>query len=477
MAACESPDVTQIWLAACGTFANRTNTQGLPKDWQRMLSDNGIPKTDVEQNPQMMYNIVETYKDNIAGQDDVVWHKFDRAKIADSPQSSTNSYQAPTTPGSGMVSPGTYGPASGLISPPQSPRFPPNHENSFENPRPPPPIPTSPPTRTLGANFPSSSGHLVPIRTAPKAPIPPAQQFKPLRPAPQPPTLGELATRPSQEAQRTPNNQAPPQIPVRASEDMARSRSNSKGQAVFVTRSPLGPINSPDQYQQKQEQAMLAAQQAIASKQLIQRQPPPPPPPPQPPQELPSQPEAQPEMQQINAPSPIIVQQQFPLIADSALAAQDDAAKSAPGPVPRPRNRPRRPSNNIDIEEKLRQICSAGDPTTKYQNLTKIGQGASGGVFTAFEVGTKQCVAIKQMNLEQQPKKDLIINEILVMKDSKHKNIVNFMDSYLHDGDLWVVMEYMQGGSLTDVVTFNIMTEGQIAVVCREVRLKPERDL
>ena len=87
----------------------------------------------------------------------------------------------------------------------------------------------------------------------------------------------------------------------------------------------------------------------------------------------------------------------------------------------------------------------------------------------AFEVGTKNCVAIKQMNLEQQPKKDLIINEILVMKESKHKNVVNFMDSYLHDGDLWVIMEYMEGGSLTDVVTFNIMSEGQIAAVCREV--------
>jgi p21-activated kinase 1 len=73
------------------------------------------------------------------------------------------------------------------------------------------------------------------------------------------------------------------------------------------------------------------------------------------------------------------------------------------------------------------------------------------------------------MNLEQQPKKELIINEILVMRGSNHKNIVNYMDSFLHDGDLWVVMEYMQGGSLTDVLTINIMTEGQIGAICREV--------
>src|SRR4051812_7624922 len=92
---------------------------------------------------------------------------------------------------------------------------------------------------------------------------------------------------------------------------------------------------------------------------------------------------------------------------------------------------------------------------------------ASGGVFIAHQVSTGLLVAIKQMNLEQQPKKDLIINEILVMKEMRHKNIVNYIDSYLWKGDLWVIMEYMEGGSLTDVVTSNYMTEGQMAAVCR----------
>ena len=47
-------------------------------------------------------------------------------------------------------------------------------------------------------------------------------------------------------------------------------------------------------------------------------------------------------------------------------------------------------------------------------------------------------VAIKQMNLEQQPKKELILNEILVMRESQHKNIVNYIDSYFWKGELWV---------------------------------------
>lgn len=133
------------------------------------------------------------------------------------------------------------------------------------------------------------------------------------------------------------------------------------------------------------------------------------------------------------------------------------------------RARPKAAASTEEVIAKLKAICNPADPTRLYKSLVKIGQGASGGVFLAKNVDSGVSVAIKQMNLEEQPKKDLIINEILVMKAAQHKNIVNFIDSFLYGGDLWVVMEMMEGGSLTDTVTSNFMTEEQIATVCREV--------
>lgn len=65
---------------------------------------------------------------------------------------------------------------------------------------------------------------------------------------------------------------------------------------------------------------------------------------------------------------------------------------------------------------------------------------ASGSVYTATMKKTKKIVAIKQMVIAQQVKKDILINEIMVMKDSKHPSIVNFIDSYLFEGILWVLI-------------------------------------
>ncbi|KAL8736751.1 MAG: hypothetical protein Q9166_000117 [cf. Caloplaca sp. 2 TL-2023] len=433
-------------------FDNETGKfTGLPKEWQRVLQENGIGENEQRQNPQAIYDIMTFYQGE-GNNDDAVWHKFDHAR-AQEPSQSGLSLLMPNNASAA----GSHTTLSTITSPPASPRFPSNHGANFENPRAPPPIPQTIPRSVPGSTPPiqfANSNHpsLVPGRPAPPAPAnSKTASLIPARAAPPPPSSHRERSpveygRPSIEEVSRSRSQSNAADEV--SQDLSLQRQASKTQANGLTKQPSrkspGGVGSPVHYQQEHEHAMIAAQQAITTKQLdrshSQRQPP------------------QPQ------PSPVSAQQQINGPVDQ-MAIPHPTQQARNGPPPR---RPPKQTSGIDIVARLNAICSTGDPMKKYKNLNKIGQGASGGVFTAYEVTTNRCVAIKQMNLEQQPKKDLIINEILVMKDSKHKNIVNFMDSYLRQGDLWVIMEYMEGGSLTDVVTFNMMSEGQIAAVCRE---------
>ncbi|GAA5884685.1 hypothetical protein JCM3774_003568 [Rhodotorula dairenensis] len=125
--------------------------------------------------------------------------------------------------------------------------------------------------------------------------------------------------------------------------------------------------------------------------------------------------------------------------------------------------------SEAQIMAKLRSVCSRQDPNTLYSKIKKVGQGASGSVFVAKVLADGSKVAIKQMDLSHQPRKELIVNEILVMKESQHVNIVNFLDSFLVGGtELWVVMEFMEGGALTDIIDSNTLTEEQISCISNE---------
>ncbi|KAI4681586.1 hypothetical protein J4E81_009946 [Alternaria sp. BMP 2799] len=139
-----------------------------------------------------------------------------------------------------------------------------------------------------------------------------------------------------------------------------------------------------------------------------------------------------------------------------------------------------------EVMAKLREVVSKERPLDSYNKQKKIGQGASGSVYVARiregatspmarrvmqENGPRAQVAIKQMDLRNQPRKELIVNEIIVMKDSKHPNIVNFLDAFLQEeqSELWVVMEFMEGGALTDIIDNNpSISEDQIATICFE---------
>lgn len=96
----------------------------------------------------------------------------------------------------------------------------------------------------------------------------------------------------------------------------------------------------------------------------------------------------------------------------------------------------------------LQMVVNVGDPRIRYNNYIKIGEGSTGMVFAANDLESPHgahLVAIKKMNLHKQQRRELLFNEVVIMRDYKHKNIVDMYGSYLVDDELWVVMEYLAG--------------------------------
>jgi hypothetical protein len=114
------------------------------------------------------------------------------------------------------------------------------------------------------------------------------------------------------------------------------------------------------------------------------------------------------------------------------------------------------------------EIAKREDPRGKFQKLQKIGDGASGTVYMGYDEGGRK-VAVKKMKLNAQ-NLNLVLSEIDIMRNSPHPNIISFIDAYVTDKELWVIMEYMDGGCLADILEQfeeNLrLTEPQIANIC-----------
>ncbi|XP_041635368.1 mitogen-activated protein kinase kinase kinase kinase 2 isoform X4 [Cheilinus undulatus] len=109
------------------------------------------------------------------------------------------------------------------------------------------------------------------------------------------------------------------------------------------------------------------------------------------------------------------------------------------------------------------------DPLDDYELIHRIGCGTYGDVFKARNIRTSELAAIKIVKLDPGDDITSIQQEITMMKECKHKNIVAYFGSYHRNTKLWICMEYCGGGSLQDMYhVTGPLKEKQIAYVCRE---------
>ncbi|XP_067102514.1 serine/threonine-protein kinase PAK 4 [Osmerus mordax] len=160
------------------------------------------------------------------------------------------------------------------------------------------------------------------------------------------------------------------------------------------------------------------------------------------------------------------------------LGPEPPHAPRPPGPAPAPGHppqqalSPQREPQRVSHEQfraALQMVVDAGDPRSYLDHYIKIGEGSTGIVCIATVKSTGKLVAVKKMDLRKQQRRELLFNEVVIMRDYHHDNVVEMYNSYLVGDELWVVMEFLEGGALTDIVTHTRMNEEQIATVCVSV--------
>jgi len=98
-----------------------------------------------------------------------------------------------------------------------------------------------------------------------------------------------------------------------------------------------------------------------------------------------------------------------------------------------------------------------------------VGEGGFGRVYMAKNLKGKGRVAVKKMKHIRPRDQFRNLSEIFFLKRVDHPNIVKYLSAYTVNDELWIVTEFMEGGTLSQALKCFEFQEKQIAFVAKEM--------